>query len=112
MTPIRILYGPDPPLIRFGTGVPQVASVKEDLQSRDAILAELKHHLTWAQEKMKAKADGKPHNVQFVVGDMVYLKLQPYQQQSLAIRRNEKLAPCYYVPYVVAAQIGPMAYKL
>lgn len=61
---------------------------------------------------MKAKADGKPRNVQFVVGDMVNLKLQPYQQQSLAIRRNEKLAPCYYVPYVVAAQIGPMAYKL
>lgn len=80
-TLIRILYSHDPPpLIRFGIGVTKVASVKEDLQSRDAILAELKHHLTRAQEKMKAKVDGKRRNVQFVVGDMVYLKLHPYRQ--------------------------------
>lgn len=90
----------------------KVASVKEDLQSRNAILAKLKHHLTQAQEKMKAKADGKRRNVPFAVGDMVHLKLQPYRQQSLAIHRNKKLAPRYYVPYAVPARIGPMAYKL
>lgn len=70
----------------------KVASVEQELQSCDALLVELKHHPTRAQEKMKAKADGKCRDVQFAVWDMVYLKLQPYRQKSLTIRQNEKLA--------------------
>lgn len=48
----------------------------------------------------------------FVVGDFVYLKLVPYQFQSLASHTSHKLHPIYYGPYEVLEKIGPMAYKL
>ncbi|EXC30916.1 hypothetical protein L484_028098 [Morus notabilis] len=43
---------------------------------------------------------------------MVYLKLRPYRQRTLATCRNEKLAPRFYGPYEVVARVGAVAYKL
>ena len=43
---------------------------------------------------------------------MVYLKLQPYNQTSLALRKNLKLSSKYYGPYTVLAKVGIVAYKL
>lgn len=82
--------------------------MEEQLQSRDAILDELKHHLTHAQDKMKALTDDKHRDVQFQVGDMVYLKLRPFRQKTLAVRWNEKLAH-FYGPYEVLVRVGAVA---
>jgi len=49
---------------------------------------------------------------QFAIGDLVYLKLQPYRQKTLANRQSQKLASKYYGPYEVLARIGIVAYKL
>ena len=89
-----------------------VSAVEQQLEARDAILDELKHHLTKAQEKMKRFADKHRRDIQFDIGDKVFLKLRPYCQLSLAKRRNEKLAPRFYGPYKVLARIGSVAYKL
>lgn len=48
----------------------------------------------------------------FEGGAWVYLKIQPYQQSSIAIRRNLKLASKYYGPYQVMCKIGQVAYEL
>lgn len=61
---------------------------------------------------MKAQADGKRSKRQFEVGDMVFTKLQPYIQSSLAPRGNNKLLFKYYGPYRVLQRVGQVAYKL
>lgn len=48
----------------------------------------------------------------FQVGDMVYLKLQPYRQKSLAKRTFERLALRFYGPFAVVERIWEIAYKL
>lgn len=61
---------------------------------------------------MKQEADKRRRDLQFQVGDSVYLKAQPYRMRSLAQRRNEKLAPRYYGPFFIVDKIGEVAYKL
>ncbi|PKU66624.1 hypothetical protein MA16_Dca022380 [Dendrobium catenatum] len=41
---------------------------------------------------MKRQTDGHRRDVQFEIGDRVYLKIRPYRQRTLARRRNEKLS--------------------
>jgi hypothetical protein len=48
----------------------------------------------------------------FAVDEMVYLKLQPYIQSSVAPRSNQKLSFRYYGPFKVLARVGTVAYHL
>ncbi|KAL6313182.1 hypothetical protein AAG906_016770 [Vitis piasezkii] len=103
MTPFEAVYGITPP--RLLAYVPV-------LRDRDAILRELRHNLLLAQDRMKCQADQHRREASFLVGDYVYLKLQPYRQTSVAFRSSMKLAPRFFGPYKVIAKVGPVAYKL
>jgi hypothetical protein len=48
----------------------------------------------------------------FQVGDLVCLKLQPYKQLSMALRKNEKRNPRFYGPYKNIQKVGGVAYNL
>ncbi|OIT32972.1 hypothetical protein A4A49_14857 [Nicotiana attenuata] len=61
----------------------------------------LKDNLQKAQERMKLYTDQKRTERAFQVGDMACLKLQPYRQTSLALRKNLKLSSKYYEPYQI-----------
>jgi len=61
---------------------------------------------------MIISANKKRSNRSFEVKDYVYLKLQPYRQQSISCRSSQKLAAKYYGPYQVIAKVGTVAYKL
>nr|ACY01928.1 hypothetical protein [Beta vulgaris] len=112
-TPFKIVYGRDsPPLFRFEKGSTAIFSLEEQLLDRDATLDELKFHLLEAQNSMKIQEDKHRRAVHFEPGAMVYLKIQPYRHQSLAKKRNEKLAPRFYGPFSVLKRIGQVAYQL
>lgn len=76
------------------------------------MLAKLRQQLHLAQQRMKKQADGHRREVSFIVGDLVYLKLRPYQLKSLAKRLNEKLVPRYFGPFQLTARVGAVAYRL
>jgi hypothetical protein len=72
----------------------------------------IKLHLTRSKDRMKRQADKKRSARVFAVGDMVFLKLQPYIQSSLAPWSNQKLAFKFFGPFEVIARVGQVAYKL
>ena len=61
---------------------------------------------------MKQQADQHRSECTFQVGDMVFLRLQPYKQSSMKLKGHQKLAANFYGPYKVLHKIGSVAYKL
>ena len=64
------------------------------------MLGILKEHLQVAQDKIKKNADLKRRDVEYAVGDMVFLKSRPYRQISLRQKKNEK-SPKFFGPYKI-----------
>jgi hypothetical protein len=61
---------------------------------------------------MKKQADKHRQERSFEIGNLVYLKLQPYVQTSLAPRSSQKLAFKFFGPYKILARVGEVAYRL
>lgn len=51
-------------------------------------------------------------NIIIEVDDMVLVKLKPYRQHYVALRRNHKLRMCYFGPFSIMEKIGQIEYKL
>ena len=84
MSPFEALYGIPPPSIQsYLPGTTAVHSVDQALRDRDHLLRLLRANLQLAQNRMKQVYDKGRTERTFVVGDWVYLKLQPYRQQSV-----------------------------
>ncbi|KAK6146081.1 hypothetical protein DH2020_019950 [Rehmannia glutinosa] len=94
MSPFEALYGYQPSHIPMGPYKEiSVIGVDELLTHRNSIQQQLQYHLNQARTRMKQMADKHRSERSFQVGDLVYLKLKPFRQQSLH-------------------EIGPVAYKL
>jgi hypothetical protein len=112
-SPFEALYGYTPK--HFGVSVlesVQVPELKLWLKDRKLMTNLIKQHLSRAKQRMKKQADQNRFERSFEVGDMVFLKLQPYVQSSLAERSNKKLAFKFFGPFKVIARIGKVAYQL
>ena len=46
------------------------------------------------------------------MGTWVYVKLQPYRQHFMALRRNQKLGPKFFGPFPIVARVEVVAYRL
>lgn len=58
-------------------GTTDLNAVDQELKAQDRVLEELREHLHAAQSRMKQVYDKHHTDREFMVGDWVYLKLQP-----------------------------------
>lgn len=113
MTPFKALYGRDPPMVvQYKPSSNEPPELQTQLLLRDKILADLKNNLQRAQQNMKATTDRKRTDVKYELGDLVLVKLQPYRQNSAALRKHQKLGMRYFGPFPIIAKVGQVAYKL
>lgn len=100
MTPFEVVYG-QPPILHVPCimGDSKVEAVNRSLLAREECIKLLKFHLERAQHRMKTQADKHRVEKEFEVGNMVYVKLQPYRQMSVSYRTRQKLAPRFFLPF-------------
>ncbi|XP_027062827.2 uncharacterized protein [Coffea arabica] len=64
-----------------------------------------------AQSRQKSYADNRRKDLEFVVGDLVFLKITPLKA-SLLSGKGKKLQPRFVGSYKVIQRVGNVAYKL
>ncbi|KAK5784414.1 hypothetical protein PVK06_038937 [Gossypium arboreum] len=71
----------------------------------------IRDRLKEASDRQKSYADLKRKEIEFAVGDMVFLKLSPWKK-ILRFGKKGKLSPRFIGPYRVLKRVGPVAYQL
>ncbi|KAA3470452.1 DNA/RNA polymerases superfamily protein [Gossypium australe] len=64
-----------------------------------------------ASDRQKSYADLRWRDIEFDVGDRVFLKVSPWKK-VLRFGRKGKLSPRFIGPYKVLRRVGPVAYQL
>jgi hypothetical protein len=111
MTPFRALYRYDAPtLVDLVFGESRAPKAKDWIIENQDILKLLKEKL----QTMHNRQNIDRHRIEcnFEVGDLVFLRLQPYRQTSLKKSGAEKLKPRFYGPYKIIRRVGEVSYEL
>jgi hypothetical protein len=112
-SPFRVVYGREPPSLRPAAAEEaRVPAVHEQLWERDEFVLEIRERLEHAQQRYKGFYDRKHREVEFAVGDWVWLRLIHRPLASLDVRGRGKLGPKFYGPFRVLEKIGDVAYRL
>lgn len=112
-SPFKALYGRDPPsLVAAPPSAKTPPNVAEMIRLCGELLVTLRSNLKRAHQLMAEEANRHRRHVEFEVGDLVWLKLQPYRQHSVAKPLPAKLSHRYYGSFEVLERVGPVAYKL
>jgi hypothetical protein len=112
-TPFKVLYGHQPRLLGLEVVVAApVPDLQKWLEEHELMHSLVRLHLQHAQDHMHRQANKHRSEHSFNVGDMVFLKLQPYVQAFVAHRAHHKLAFKFFGPFHIMECIGVVAYKL
>lgn len=113
MTPFEALYHYPPPTVgEFDITKEMCPAAQLTVTEREHMMQQLKNNLLVAQNRMKVYADQHRTDRHYKVGDMVYIRIQPYRQNAFGIRGSLKLRSKYYGPFKILECIGEVAYKL
>jgi hypothetical protein len=82
------------------------------MAERQAYSELLKQRLSSAQNRMKLQTGKNRTGMEFQVGELVLMKLQPYVQTTVVSSPCPKLALKYFGPFKILQKIGSVAYKL
>jgi hypothetical protein len=112
-TPFEVVYGrPPPSLLPYQPGSAASPGVDAMLSDRDTFLAEVRERLLQAQEYARRHYDAHHRQLEFQVGDWVWLRMLDHPTQSLHPGGRDKLGPRYAGPFQVLERVGAVAYRL
>ncbi|KAA0056044.1 ty3-gypsy retrotransposon protein [Cucumis melo var. makuwa] len=83
----------------------------ELVQSTNEAIQKIRSRMLIAQSRQKSYADVRRRDLEFDVGDKVFLKVAP-MKGVLRFERRGKLSPRFVGPFEILERIGPVAYRL
>ncbi|KAL0556808.1 hypothetical protein IC582_005325 [Cucumis melo] len=83
----------------------------ELVQSTNEAIQKNRSRMQTAQSRQKSYADVRRKDLEFDVGDKVFLKVAP-MKGVLRFERRGKLSPRFIGPFEILERIGPVAYRL
>jgi hypothetical protein len=95
-TPFEAVYGYPPPQISEIMISRPESTAYEFLQQKQTMIAKPKENLAQSQARIKKFADKNRSERKFELGDLVYLKLQPYRHSALNLHNNLKLSTMHW----------------
>ena len=112
-TPFQVVYGRSPPpLLSYTQGTTTIDAVDDLLKDRDIFLSDVRERLLQAQAYAKRHYDEHHRELEFQVGDWVWLRLLHSQARALVGNKKSKLGPRYAGPFQVLEKVGTVAYRL
>ncbi|KAI5349880.1 hypothetical protein L3X38_002771 [Prunus dulcis] len=85
--------------------------VADDVERTKEQVKIIRERLKTAQDRQKSYANNRRKDLQFEVGDWVFLKLSPWKG-VVRFGRRGKLSPRYIGPYEIVERVGPVAYRI
>ncbi|KAA0067562.1 pol protein [Cucumis melo var. makuwa] len=83
----------------------------ELVQTTNAAIQKIRARMLAAQSRQKRYADERHKDLEFDVGDMVFLKVTP-MKGVLRFEKKGKLCPHFVGPFEILERFGPVAYHL
>ncbi|KAL0534776.1 hypothetical protein IC582_029069 [Cucumis melo] len=112
MAPFEALYGKCcRSLVCWGEVCEQRLMGPELVQSTNEAIQKIRSRMHTAQSRQKSYADVRRKDLEFEVGDKVFLKVAP-MRGVLRFERRGKLSPRFVGPFEILERIGPVAYRL
>ncbi|WVZ15126.1 hypothetical protein V8G54_012692 [Vigna mungo] len=109
LSPFEVMFGQKPPSIPFGSIECTLnVAVESELATRANILWKLEHNLAKVLASMKKWADTNRKDIQFNVGDYVYVRLRPCRQASVTGPYIRKLQKPFFGPFKITNKLGAL----
>ncbi|KAL4032926.1 hypothetical protein IC575_006009 [Cucumis melo] len=83
----------------------------ELVQTTNVAIQKIRARMLTAQSRQKSYADRRHKDLEFEVGDMVFLKVAP-MKGVLRFEKKGKLSPRFVGPFEILERIGALAYRL
>ncbi|KAG8500640.1 hypothetical protein CXB51_002642 [Gossypium anomalum] len=112
MAPYEALYGRKCRIPLFWTELSESKIFGVDLIKDAEQKVKIIHEILKAvSDRQKSYADLKRKDIEYQVGDKVFLKVSPWKK-VLRFGRKGKLSPRFIEPYEISERVGPVAYRL